>query len=113
MVALGLLSQKNAVAGVDPNDFADFLLNLPGGRDPRPNLYELIPESGTFEPGAFFFKNIELEDAVREVFRCSGYRCVGADGIYAKQVIDGLDVLLSHLLNLFNAIITTCLYPQL
>lgn len=110
MAGTGSLESKTAVAGTDPDVFADFLFNLPGGPDPRPNLLELILEPGVFNADAFYFKNIVIEDVVKECFRCKGYRCVGADDI--NQTLDRLDVLLPRLLDLFSGIIATCEYPD-
>lgn len=51
---LGLTKSKTAVSGVKPDDFADFLLDLPCGPDLRPNLYNLIPEPDASDPVAFY-----------------------------------------------------------
>lgn len=97
---VGLIKSRSAVSGVDPDDFADFLLDFSGGPDPCLDLFSLIPEQGEFNANVYYFRNIVLGDVVKESFRCSGYRCVKANGVHIKPIIDGLDMLLPQMLDL-------------
>lgn len=99
--------------GVEPGDYVDFLLDLPGCPAPIQDLFSLIPDpGGDFVPNAFFFKNLTLEDVLSETVRCCGSRCAGADGIHIKQVLDEVEKILPRPVDLFNRIVATCTYPE-
>lgn len=79
---------------MDPEEYATFLLNLPGGPNPIPDVGILLATcSTTFLTDAFFFSNITLLEVLRELTRLRGYRYVGDDGIHIQQLWDGRDVL--------------------
>lgn len=99
--------------GVDPGNYADFLLDLTGGPDPVQDLYGLIPDPyGDFALDAFFFKNLTLKNVLLETVRCCGSRCAVSDGIYIKQVFDELEEILPRLVDLFNRIVATCILSR-
>lgn len=52
-------SEKSPALNISPLDFADFLVNLPGGLYPDPDFDEILGTlSPDFDPGRFYLRNI-------------------------------------------------------
>lgn len=106
-------ARKNQGNDIAPTDFADSLLNLPGGSDPNPDFESILGSMGTdFDPGRFYFRNTTTEDVKGEVLKLRGYRAIGPDGIYMNQLVRGLEVLAPLLADPFNTILNTGVYPD-
>lgn len=97
---------------MDPEEYAAFILILPSGPDPISDLESLLASSSTaFSSEAFFFSNISHSDVIRELTRLRGYRCVGDDGIHVQELWDGRNVLAPILVDIFNSIDISGVYP--
>lgn len=69
----GLLQKRAGEPDIDVEEFADFLSDLPGGPDVVPDVSLLLDGSaGGFSEGAFFFRNIVVQDVITEVLRLRG-----------------------------------------
>lgn len=95
LTRLGLIGERKGPGhNILPTDFADFLLNLPGGEDPRPDFEVILDCIGRdFDPGRFYFSNITTEEVIREVLKFQGYRAIGPDGIHMRQLLVSLEFL--------------------
>lgn len=104
-------SKKNQSLNISPADFADFLLDVPGGPGPCPNFEVLLLSIDlAFDPVKFYFKNVTTEDIIREVLKLSGYQALGPDDVHMSQLVDGLEFLaplMADLLTQFYPVLST------
>lgn len=78
---MGFLRKSADPPDIDA-EFADFLVDLPGGQDPVSDLSVLLEGSGLpFNEHSFYFKNIVVKDVIAEVLRSAGW-----DGIFMSQI---------------------------
>lgn len=109
----GGLRKRLGPLAIDVEEYADFLIDLPGGPDPVADLSVLFEgTSREFSEVAFHFRNFKVADIIVEVLRLRGSCSTGWDEIIMSQIFDGLEVLAPILTDLFNDVLATNRYPD-
>ena len=98
---------------MNEDEFAEFLLDLPGNADPICNLHSLVGFWTQSTPVSFHFANFTADMIANEVQRMMRKKCPGYDSITIVQLRDGLPVLAPLLAVLFNRVVASGVFPSI
>lgn len=110
----GLISVGGDQGSVlDEDEFAKFLLDLPGTSDPVTDLISFVDFWTQSLPVSFHFANFTADMISSEVQRMMKKKSPGYDGIVITHLYDGLPLLAPLLAELFNRIVSTGCFPYI